>query len=228
MSRRTARTDADRLTRQRLLEAAGQEFAERGFRNATVRDICRVARANVAAVNYHFGGKEELYASAVHYAHQCATRADVIGAVALGRDLPPEARLHAFVRTFLSGILESGRPAWHAKLMAREISDPTGVLDEIAEQTVRPRLAALSAIIREMVGPGPSQRQMVNSARSIVSQILFYHFARPMLVRVFPDERFDETRIDELAAHIVAFSLGGLRGMSGGMPARGGRKRGRR
>jgi AcrR family transcriptional regulator len=223
------RSEAEQaVTRQRLLEAAGQEFAERGFRNATVRDICNRADANIAAVNYHFGDKERLYAAAVHYAHQCATRHDVVGAVAVAKELSPEQRLHAFVHTFLTGILESGRPAWHAKLMAREIGEPTGVLDEIAEQTVRPRLMALSAIIRDIAGPDLPQQQVINCARSVVSQILFYHFARPMLVRVFPNEPFDQTRIDELADHIVAFSLNGLRGMGGLRPVLKGRKRGKR
>ena len=51
----------DRDTRERLIEAAGQLFADHGFRKVTVREICRVARANVAAVNYHFGDKLGLY-----------------------------------------------------------------------------------------------------------------------------------------------------------------------
>jgi AcrR family transcriptional regulator len=200
------------VTRQRLLEAAGQEFAERGFRNATVRDICKRADANVAAVNYHFGDKERLYAAAVHYAHLCATRHDVLAAVAEAKDSSPEQRLHAFVRTFLVGILDTGRPAWHAKLMAREIAEPSDVLNEIAKQTVRPRLAALGAIIRDIIGQDAPQQTVVNCARSIVGQILFYHFARPMLVRVFPDEPLDATRLDELSDHIVSFSLAGLAG----------------
>ena len=197
-------------TRQRLLEAAGQEFAERGFRQATVRDICRRADANVAAINYHFGDKEKLYAAAVHYAHLCATRHDVVAAVAQAKDLPPQQRLGAFVRTFLVGILDTGRPAWHAKLMAREIAEPSEVLTEIAQQTVRPRLAALAGIIREIIGPDAPQAVVVRCARSVVGQILFYHFARPMLVRVFPNERFDASRVDELAEHIADFSIGGL------------------
>ena len=51
----------DRDTRERLIEAAGQLFADHGFRKVTVREICRVAHANVAAVNYHFGDKLGLY-----------------------------------------------------------------------------------------------------------------------------------------------------------------------
>jgi TetR/AcrR family transcriptional regulator, regulator of cefoperazone and chloramphenicol sensitivity len=210
-----APTEAEQaMTRQRLLEAAGEEFAERGFRTATVRDICRRAGANVAAVNYHFGDKERLYAAAVQFAHLCATRHDVLGAVADAKELPPPQRLHAFVRTFLTGILETGRPAWHAKLMAREIAEPTEALNEIAQQTVRPRLQALRAIVREIVGPGPSDQTVVNCARSVVGQILFYHFARPMLVRVFPNESFDAARLDELADHITRFSLAGVRAVA--------------
>ena len=51
-------------TRQRLLEPASEVFAQKGFRDATIAEICREAGANVAAVNYHFGSKGELYVEA--------------------------------------------------------------------------------------------------------------------------------------------------------------------
>ena len=49
-------------TRRELLDAAAEVFGEAGYRNATVREICRRAGANIAAINYHFGDKEKLYA----------------------------------------------------------------------------------------------------------------------------------------------------------------------
>src|SRR5438034_680479 len=61
-----------RDTRQRLLEAAGEVFAERGFRDATTQEICRRADANIAAVHYHFGDKEELYRTVIQYAEERA------------------------------------------------------------------------------------------------------------------------------------------------------------
>ena len=54
---------ASLLTRERLLDAAEALFAEYGYRGASLRQITASARANLAAVNYHFGSKQALYAT---------------------------------------------------------------------------------------------------------------------------------------------------------------------
>src|ERR1700722_15859102 len=83
-------------TRRQLLEAAGEVFAESGFRDATVREICKRAGANVAAVNYHFGDKERLYVEVLRYSHGKALEKypPLLGVAA---DAPPEKKLRAFV-----------------------------------------------------------------------------------------------------------------------------------
>jgi AcrR family transcriptional regulator len=195
------------VTRQRLLEAAGEVFAEKGFKGATVRDICKLADANVAAVKYHFGDKEKLYAATVRYAHTCGvgSSADMIRAVSGGAT--PHQRLRAFIRFMLQGILDTGKPAWHGKIVARELAEPTKVLDMIAEEGVKPRLKLLSEIIRSVLGADAPDAVVNRCARSVVGQILFYHFARPMLARVFPNDKPD---VETLADHIATFSLGGI------------------
>jgi len=94
--------DGAETTRSRLLEAAGREFAEKGFEGATVRGISDRAEANLAAVNYYFGGKEALYERAVVESHECGTiespELDLVG-------LPPEEQLTVYIRTFLSKVV---------------------------------------------------------------------------------------------------------------------------
>jgi AcrR family transcriptional regulator len=206
--RRVKKSDKsnEEQTRQRLLEAAGQEFAERGFKDATVRDICNAAQANVAAVNYHFGDKKRLYSESIRYAHSCSPHVpldETAGA-------KPEDRLRTFVRAMLAGVLDEGRPAWHGRLLAREMAEPTGVLQQIVANVIRPRFLFLSGIVRSYVGEDAPDALVARCARSIVGQVLFYHFARPLLLRAFVDEKFDSSAVDTLADHIVAFSIGGL------------------
>ncbi len=199
-------------TRHRLVEAGGEVFAEKGFKDATVRDICQRAGANVAAINYHFRDKQSLYAAAIQYAHSCAKRYD--GDMATPPKTSVDLRLRAFVRAMLMGMMEDGKPAWHGKLIAREMAEPTGVLSQIVMQTVRPRFLILSGIVRDVLGPGASDAEIRRCARSIVGQVLFYHFAKPMLVHAFPDERFDASAVDGLVEHIVTFSLHALHGIA--------------
>src|ERR1044071_2795600 len=122
-------------TRTRLLDAAGEVFAERGYRNATVREICQRAGANIASVNYYFKGKEGLYAQVVDYAQACMHSAYPIR---MDPSAPAADRLAQFIRAFLVRVLDDARPAWHTKLMSREMVEPTSALDQVVARTIRP------------------------------------------------------------------------------------------
>src|SRR5438552_13996483 len=109
-------TSSSAETRQRLLEAAGEVFAEHGYRRATVRDIVTRAGANIAAVNYHFGDKEGLYVAVLqHYAKESLTRHPPHGG--LHPEASPDEQLHAFVRSFLLRIFDKGQQAVHGRMM---------------------------------------------------------------------------------------------------------------
>ena len=122
-------TESENLkTRQRLLEVAGMVFAEQGFKCATVREICKRAGANVAAINYHFGDKQGLYSETLRYwvRESLAKYPPNLG---VDESATPEQKLHAYVRSFFWRIFDEGRPSWYGKLMAREMLEPTHALD---------------------------------------------------------------------------------------------------
>ena len=205
-------TDADPTrteTRQRLLEAAGEIFAARGFRAATVREICRRAQANLAAVNYHFGDKERLYAAVLQYTFHCAEHYPLD--LGLGGEASVEERLRAFIRSHLFSLLAEGRPAWHRKLMAREMAEPTRALDTVVDQMIRPDAELLMTIVRDVLGHDAHPQRVWQCASSIIGQCLFYHHARPVIMRLDPEQTFTPEAIEQLVDHITQFSLAALK-----------------
>ena len=208
-------------TRARLLEAAGETFAELGYRSTTVREVCRRAGANIAAVHYHFGGKEELYYAVLAYTAETSLARYPIGGVG-DASAPAEARLEAFIRGQLERLLDEGRPAWFGKLVAREMFEPTPALDRIAIVFGRPQFERLRGIVGELLGPAAADEGLVRRCCcSVLGQSLFYKHARPMVERLMPEQGFGPADRSVLAAHITAFSLAAIRRLrdrAGGPP----------
>ncbi len=197
-------------TRRRLLDAAGEVFAEKGFTNATVREICRKAKANIAAVNYHFGDKEKLYTAVFANSHPVADDSPNPAELA---GLSAEDRLREFIRQFLRRLLNPGRPSWHGRLMAREMMEPTGVLETFVQDEIRPRVATLQTLIRDIAGELPP-RVVAKCTISIVGQMLHYHFAKPVIKRISPIYADLDQHVEELVDQITRFSLGGIRAIA--------------
>jgi len=202
-------------TRQRLVEAAGEVFAEQGFRQATVRDICARAGANVAAVNYHFGDKERLYSEVLRFAHGCAIE-KYPPSMGLAADAPAEKRLHAFVLSFLYRLLDDGRTAWHAKIMSREMAEPTTAMDVLVEEQVKPHFAYVRQVVLDLLGPKTPEEMARLYAQSVVGQCLFYHFGRPVTQRLFPQRVFGMKDAPRIADHITRLTLAGIREIAKG------------
>ena len=223
MSRTAATLDpgsSSAQTRERLLHAAAQEFAEHGFTRATVRNICQRAGANIAAVNYHFGDKEQLYVATLQHWLGLAIQKypPDMGAKP---DALPEERLHAFVRGFLFRMLSQGAPAWHGQLMAREMVEPTVALETLAATIIRPMAQRLEGIVRELLGPAASDETVRHCTVSVVGQCCFYRHCAPMLAKVYPEQGYAEGDLDRLARHITQFSLEGLKSYAKGTASAG-------
>ncbi len=201
-------------TKAKLIEAAGQVFFQRGFRAATVREICRRAGTPLGAVNYHFRNKQGLYTAILEHSYRLAIR-KYPPHFGLGDEATPEERLRAFIRAFLLRISDEGIPAWHMKLITREISDPTGALGNLVQGSIRPVYKYLAGILREILqeggaAEGEESDSVFLCAMSIVGQCLHY-LTDKRLIAVLHPERFDAGDIERIADHITQFSLGGIR-----------------
>jgi TetR/AcrR family transcriptional regulator, regulator of cefoperazone and chloramphenicol sensitivity len=194
-------------TCRRLLAAASEEFARRGFSNARIRSIVDAARVNLAAVNYYFGGKAGLYRATLAYLAAEMPRAGLPRAV---RGRKPEERLERRVFAILERFIGASRPSPLGRILAYEAMDPTGSLESLLEDTMRPELKRLHAILREIAGREVDDAKLTHAALGILGQCVLYLYAGPAIERISPSLGHGDDTCRFLAAQITDFSLGGV------------------
>jgi AcrR family transcriptional regulator len=202
-----AQNDLD-TTRERIIDAAGQLFAERGFELTTVRDICQAAGANIAAVNYYFRDKERLYVEAVVQAHRW--RLDQATLPDWDEHTPPEKKLADFIETFFKRVLGGPDDTWRTKLVMREIMQPSNACVEVAQSNIRPQFEILHSILRELLPADVTDEERHLIGFSIVGQCLFYHVANPIIRNLIDGSEYATYDVTKLAQHVTDFTLASL------------------
>jgi AcrR family transcriptional regulator len=202
-------------TRQKLLEAAGEIFAEQGFHRATTRDICTRAGANAAAINYHFGDKDGLYIEVLkHLVRVAFEKYPPQGG--LPPDAPAPQRLKAYIRSWLLRLVGRGMASWHSQLVAREMAEPSAVSSIVIGKAIADHAQKLRDLVREILGPDATDELIRDTTYSIAGQCLFYFHGRQMIRRMSPELKFSDDDIEHLADHLTRFTLGGLRACAKG------------
>jgi len=196
-------------TRRRLIDAAGEMFAELGFHHTTVRQVCNRAGANVAAVNYHFGDKAGLYAEVVRQSIQAA-RLDAVRA-AFEQDASPEEILRAVIKARLESLRGLDLGDWHFRIFAHELAKPTPAMSLVVNEAIRPLYVRLCKVISSILGAQPEDTMTRLCAHSVIGQILFYAFARPVISQLGWTKDLTPAQVDLISNHIADFSLAYLR-----------------
>ncbi len=200
-------------THDRLLEAAGEVFAELGYHEATVRDICQRAQANVASVNYHFGDKAGLYTEVLKFgARKVLERFPPDRG--LGSRPTPEEQLFAFVHSMISRFLDPAGPDWYGRLCAREMMEPTHALDDLVRDVIHPLAERLHTIVRELTLGRLPESQVAFCARSVIGQCLFYNHSRPVIERLYGKQLYAGRDTETVSRHITVFSVNALRSLT--------------
>lgn len=200
--------------RERLIEAAGEVFGDHGFEGATVREITRRAKVNLAAINYYFRDKEELYLEALNHAMRTIfvrTQPEELGTT-------PSEQLSAYISGLLQRVLNSARPGWHGKLLARELTSPSRLLNVLVETFIRPHRDTLHKIIQAAAGGKLSEAQISLIGASVIGQCLYYRNCRAVSERLSPELLEAPDYLDRIAAHITDFSLAGIAATAASAP----------
>jgi TetR/AcrR family transcriptional regulator, regulator of cefoperazone and chloramphenicol sensitivity len=195
-------------TPSRLIYAAGEVFAEKGFEAASVREICSRAGTSLASIGYHFGDKDSLFTEVVKAASCAPPSTDEIE---WPPGIPPAEKLRELIRAQLTAILDSSLPRWADQLMVRVMAEPTHPTLEFVVESVRPKFEQLFSVVGELLPPGTSQSELHMAGISIFAQCMHYRIQATLTKLIVGEEEYRGYTLDRLADHITRFSLAGLR-----------------
>lgn len=195
--------------KQRLLQAAIQEFALHGYDHGTVRRICGRADVNVNAVKYYFTDKRGLYVEAVKEAHRARHEAQeslVSRQLIPSGDNPetlPQVRLKAFIQQMVGMALAAqDRSDFKQVLMLREFANPTEAAQHIVQQFVRPHFELLNQILAQLLPPETSEADLHLLAFSVVGQCMHYKLAGPIIGMLISEQEHQSLSVERVSEHI--------------------------
>lgn len=202
-------------TKQRILAAAVEIFAERGIEGTTVREISARAGANQAAVHYHYGSKEKLL-MAVFAEMLLADEKQYPADMGLTPDAGPHARLLAYIRSLLFKLLGTGDLQYEklGKLFTQELFNPSENFNVLMERFIRPEHTLLVGIVRELLPKDASERTVRLCTAGVFGQCLLFDNLREMIRRLSPEIALDKLGVEYVARFVYEFALAGIERMA--------------
>jgi AcrR family transcriptional regulator len=209
-------------TRQKILEAASRLFADNGYRGTTIEMIVRAAGVNIAAVNYHFGGKESLYQQTWRHAHdQLMAAVPPHGGVAA--DEPVAKRLRGWIQAGLRRAMLGD--AIELKIMRNEMANPTGLLRQVIDDAIRPIRNATQALLRELLGPRASRLDIELCEVCLIAPLMHVAHHRQAQKHEGLAPVLHEEMLDVMTEHFTAYALAGIRQIRRRLAKSGSRRR---
>lgn len=201
-------------TRDRLLNAAGDEFARNGFERANVRSICDAAGANVSAVKYHFGSKHELYLAVWDVAATQMVSAEPMPRLESYDD--PKDALRSFVAWFMRLVLtENVEHPWAGQLLAHETVRPTpGAIDTFVRNCAGPIKDEMTRIVRAVVGRPLGAKTQADLVYAVIALCVNPKHSREVLTKLGHPPPQTKAGINRMAAVMAEFAIAGLDGFA--------------
>jgi AcrR family transcriptional regulator len=204
---------AEHRTRDRLLEAAGILFSEKGFERTTAREICDLAKVNTAAVNYYFGGKQRLYVEVLREAHRRIVNFSALQDLAEDSHATDE-KLEGFFAGILHSMLDPSPEKWDLRVILREMVSQTEAFDDLIELQIRPSRELVRTIVARLMELPVGHEAVIRGAIGLVAQFAFIFQNWRTIEVVNPEIDLRGDGIDKLARHIWRFTVAGLRAVA--------------
>jgi AcrR family transcriptional regulator len=177
-------------TRAALVAAALRLFGRQGFEGTSTRQIAAAAKANIASIAYHFGGKDGLRMAAAD--HIVATIQTIAGPV-LGDleesdalTLTQEAArrmLSLVVERMVGFVVASPEAGEIVQFVLRELSHPTAALDRIYAGVFEPVHRRLCRVWEAATGEPAESDATKLVVFTLIGQVVYFRIGREAVLR---------------------------------------------
>ena len=196
-------------TRNRLLIAASRIFAEKGFQEATIAEICEQAKTNIASVNYHFNDKETLYLESWRFAFNLELNLYPPDG-GLVADASAEQKLAGWIKALIYRMADDN--SYSFMIIHKEMAQPTRLLADILEKEINPQRLQMFVLLKECLGQAASEQQIQYCHASIMGQC--FQLLRLKHIQNVRPNRSHPTDLSDIKAfseHVVHFSMAGIK-----------------
>lgn len=196
-------------TKQKLLDSAATLFSDKGYANTSVAEICELAGANIASVNYHFRSKDELYRKVIAYTH---SQAETLYPLKIEEGKSKEEKLYRFIFSFLKRILSKEMVGNFYKILTKEMAEPTPESGSLINKIISGKREKVQDLIKEIYGKPADEELIFKMTQSIVSQCLFLGMHEKGRAHHLKRKAPELKDAESFARHITDFSIAGIKG----------------
>ena len=198
--------------RNRLLDAAEKLFCQKGFEQTSVRELTVEARCNLAAVNYHFGSKQNLYAAMFRrqFEKMIQVNLDAISLVMSRPEVTLEHLLAAVIGPPIRRVNEGETNTQVMRLLVREVLNKRMDPDYIIRDMKEKMFDCLGRAFKQLVPELPDEK-LILIVCGVDGILLHPYLFMELYMKVMP-----ELTVDGLIEHIVRFAAAAIRGYAEG------------
>ena len=202
-------------TKESLLLTAGELFAEHGMEGTSIRTIAEKCKANVAAVNYHFGTKDNLYMVVIRHVleqSRCYRAEELLKHKQEWGNDPVKCAeaLYRIVEEHIQQYFTGIHPRWYGRIFMHIMLKPSPAIWEIMEELVMPNINALRGVL-QCCRPGMSMEEADLWVDSLMGQLIHYVYAEDFM-QIVPDHKevADPEFQKEVLRHVAKVLIRGL------------------
>jgi AcrR family transcriptional regulator len=191
-------------TRSDLIQAGIRLFGRQGFAATSVRQLALEAKANIAAIAYHFGSKDGLRLAC---AEEFGRRMTAALATTPGKPdaTPVDARteLRRIIRAMLGFLLGGKGASEVVPFMLRELAEDGPGIDAVYQGFAEPTHRRLCGLWAKATGMDPESETVRIAVFALIGQLMYFRIGQPIVLRRMGGTAVGPTEIDLITSRII-------------------------